>query len=198
MYTLDSSVSEVSEHRSRLLEGMAQSVALKGYAETTIADIVREAGVSRRTFYEHFNTRAECLIALYEAASRHSLQVLQAAIDPTRDWQVQVEQALVAYLQALARNPVLLRTLFIDILGLGTPGLAARRRVNHTIADFMREVINARQRLPTLDAEMAMAIVGGIHELVLQAIELDRTDALPELATQAGRLVRAVVQARAA
>jgi AcrR family transcriptional regulator len=198
MHTLDSPAIDIREHRSRLLEGMAQSVALKGYAETTIADIVREAGVSRRTFYEHFNTRAECLIALYEAASRHSLQVLQAAIDPTRDWQVQVEQALVAYLQALARNPVLLRTLFIDILGLGTPGLAARRRVNHTIADFMREVINARQRLPTLDAEMAMAIVGGIHELVLQAIELDRTDALPELATQAGRLVRAVVQARAA
>jgi hypothetical protein len=124
--------------------------------------------------------------------------VLQGVIDPSRDWQTQVEQALTAYLQALARNPVLLRTMFIDILGLGPPGLAARRRVNQAIADFMLEVINARQDPPVLEQDMAMAVVGGIHELVLQAIELERVGALPELAGQAGRLVRAVVQGRAA
>ena len=60
-------------HYSRLLEGMAHAVAAKGYAETTIADIVAEASVSRRTFYEHFTTKAECLIALYEAASHNAL-----------------------------------------------------------------------------------------------------------------------------
>ncbi|REM69108.1 TetR/AcrR family transcriptional regulator, partial [Mycobacterium tuberculosis] len=59
-----------SEHYARLLQGMAHAVAAKGYAETTIADIVREAAVSRRTFYEHFSTKTECLIALYETASR--------------------------------------------------------------------------------------------------------------------------------
>lgn len=173
---------------------MAQAVAAKGYADTTIADVVREAGVSRRTFYEHFNTRADCLIALYAVASRNALEVLKGGIDPSRDWQTQVEQALAAYLQALARNPVLLRTMFIDILGLGAPGLAARRRVNQSIADFMLEVVNVRQRQPALDADMAMAVVGGIHELVLQAIERGRVDTLPELAGQAARLVRAVVQ----
>ena len=188
----------VSEHHSRLLQGMAQSVAAKGYADTTIADIVREAGVSRRTFYAYFDTRAGCLIALYEAASRNALRVLQGVIDPSRDWQTQVEQALTAYLQALSRNPVLLRTMFIDILGLGAPGLAARRRVNQSIADFMLEVVNARQPAPVLARDMAMAVVGGIHELVLQAIEQERVDALPELAGQAGRLVRAVVHGRAA
>jgi AcrR family transcriptional regulator len=188
---------DASEHRSRLLQGMAQSVAAKGYADTTIADIVREAGVSRRTFYEHFNTRADCLIALYEAASRNALRVLQGVIDPSRDWQVQVEQALTAYLGALARSPVLLRTLFIDILSLGAPGLAARRRVNEAIAGFMLQVINARQPTPVLEHDMAIAVVGGIHELVLQAIERERVEALPELAGQAGRLLRAVVQVRA-
>ena len=51
---MDSNDNIANEHRHRLLEGMAQAVAEKGYADTTIADIVREAGVSRRTFYEHF------------------------------------------------------------------------------------------------------------------------------------------------
>ncbi|MDR3454031.1 MAG: TetR/AcrR family transcriptional regulator [Rhodoferax sp.] len=196
---MDSNDNLANEHRHRLLEGLAQAVAEKGYADVTIADIVREAGVSRRTFYEHFAGKPQALIALFEAASRNALQVLRAAIDPARDWQAQVEQAMTAYLGCLAQNPVLLRTLFIDILGLGAPGLAARRRVNGEIARFMGSVINACQATPVLADDMAMAVVGGIHELVLQAIEQERlVAALPELADLTGRLVRAVVQGESA
>ena len=189
---------EVSAHRSRLLEGMALAVALKGYADTTIADIVREAGVSRRTFYEHFATRAECFIALYEAASRNALAVLRQAIDPAQEWQTQVERAVAAYLANMAQNAALLRSLFIEILGLGPEGLAARRRVNQEIAGFMLDVVNRQGgsgRSRPLSREMAMAVVGGINELVLQAIEEDRVGQLAKLAIPAGELVRAVARA---
>ena len=169
---------------------MALAAATRGYADATIADIVREAGVSRRTFYEHFATKGDCLIALYEAASHNALKVLQGAIEPTQPWQTQVERALTAYFGCLAQNPVLMRTLFIEILGLGAPGLAARRRVNEAIADFMLQVVNA-DAAATLAPEMAMAVVGGINELVLQAIEQGRLTALGELVAPASRLVRA-------
>jgi AcrR family transcriptional regulator len=183
-------------HRGRLLEGMAHAVAQKGYADTTIADIVREASVSRRTFYEHFSTKAECLVALYEAASHNALKVLRDAIDPAHDWQEQVERGLAAYLGCMAANPVLMRTLFIEILGLGTEGLAARRRVNQEIADYMLGVVNGGAASRQLPAEMALAVVGGIHELVLQYIEQDRVQHLQELVAPASRLVRAVVHSQ--
>ena len=188
-----------SEHRQRLLEGMSHAVAAKGYGDTTIADIVREASVSRRTFYEHFATKAECLVALYEAASHNALKVLQGAIDPAHEWQTQVEQALAAYLACMASNPVLMRTLFVEILGLGAQGLAARRRVNQEIADFMLAVINgsararagSRTKRKPLSPDMAMAVVGGINELVLQYIEQDRVAQLQELVAPSSQLVRA-------
>ena len=184
-----------NDHPSRLLQGLAQSVAAKGYADTTIADIVREAGVSRRTFYEHFDGKPAALIALYESASRRGLRVLQEAIDPARDWQTQVDQALSAYLGSLAQNPVLLRTLFVEILGLGATGLAARRRVHEGLADFMLGGINANPGPARLERAMAVAVIGGIHELVLQALEQDRAASLPELVPTAGRLLRAAVLA---
>lgn len=190
-------------YRPRLLEGMAHSVAAKGYADTTVADIVREAGVSKRTFYECFATKADCLIALYEAASHNALKMLGEAIDPTHEWQTQIERALAAYLGCMMQNPVLMRTLFIEILGLGAQGLAARRRVNLEIAGFMREVINGGQgstkpkREPPLSAGMAMAIVGGINELILEYIEQDKVAALHELVQPASELVRAVTHAHA-
>jgi AcrR family transcriptional regulator len=179
-----------AEHRHRLLEGMALAAATRGYADATIADIVREAGVSRRTFYEHFATKGDCLIALYEAASHNALKVLQGAIEPAQPWQAQVERALADYFDCLAQNPVLMRTLFIEILGLGAPGLAARRRVNQAIADFMLQVVNANAGA-TLTPGMAMAVVGGINELVLQLIEQGRLTELGELVAPASRLVRA-------
>jgi AcrR family transcriptional regulator len=191
--------SEVHEHHHRLLEGMAHAVAARGYVETTIADIVREASVSRRTFYEHFSTKAECLIALYEAASRNALKVLRDSIDPLNDSPGQLERALAAYFGCMAQNPVLMRTLFIEILGLGPQGLAARRRVNQEIADFMLGVVNgpqgARKRIAPLSESMAMAVVGGINELVLQYIERDRVAQLHELVEPSSRLVRAVTGA---
>jgi AcrR family transcriptional regulator len=185
----------VPEHRTRLLQGMAQALAEKGYAATTIADIVREASVSRRTFYEHFDGKSDCLVALFEAASHNALRVLREAIDPAHDWQQQVEQALGAYFDALSANPLLMRTLYIEILGLGMEGLAARRRVNQEIAAFMLGVVNGSARQPSLTPQMAMAVVGGINELVLDSIERDRADRLRELVEPAAQLVRAVTAA---
>ncbi|HXD42673.1 MAG TPA: TetR/AcrR family transcriptional regulator [Ramlibacter sp.] len=188
---------EVHEHRHRLLEGMAHAVAAKGYGDTTIADIVREAAVSRRTFYEHFATKAECLIALYEAASRNALKVLRESIDPRHEWQAQVDRALAAYLGCMVQNPVLMRTLFIEILGLGQQGLAARRRVNQEIAQFMLGVVNGageRQRGIALSPEMAMAVVGGINELILQYIEQGHVALLLDLVAPSSELLRAVTE----
>ena len=152
--------------------------------------------MSRRTFYECFTDKPGCLIALHEAASQNALAVLRSAIQPDRDWQAQVEQAIAAYLGALAMNPVLMRALFVDILGLGMPGLAARRRANQQLADFMLGVVNQPPLGPVLlHSAMAMAVVGGINELVLQAIEQDQVAALADLVTPSSALLRAAVAA---
>jgi AcrR family transcriptional regulator len=194
MTDLASDGSESKTHRDRLLAGMARVVADKGYAGSTIADVVREAGVSRRTFYEHFQSRDECLIALFEAASNGALQVVRGAMDPARSWQSQVEQAMAAYLGCLASNPALLRTLFIEILALGSPGLAARRRVNESIVEFILTAINGPGAEPVLLPDMALAIVGGINELILREIEQGRAADLQGVARTAATLVRAVVR----
>jgi AcrR family transcriptional regulator len=175
---------------------MAEAVARKGFADTTIADLAAGARVSRRTFYEHFTTKEDCLIALYEAASHQALGVLRDAIDPTHDPLTQAEHALQAYLATMASNPALLKTLFVAILGMGPAGLTARRRVNQALADFIVEVVNrpheGRQHPPLSDT-LAMSIVGGINELVLQRVEQDRIGELTGLADTTARFVRAVV-----
>ena len=179
------------EHYDRLLRGMGLAVAAKGYAETTIADIVREAGVSRRSFYEHFATKSDCLLALYKAGSRRALSVLAEAVDPDQPWQTQVEPSLVAYLTYRSQAPALLRMLFVDIVGMGPEGLAARAEINREIARWIQAATHEQGKLP-ISTELAMTVIGGINELVLRSIQQGHSDDLRPLTAPLTQMVLAV------
>lgn len=193
----ESSAAEVadSEHRRRLLQGMAQVAARKGLAATTIADVVREAGVSKRTFYEHFGSKDACFLALYRAVGAGALRTLQGVVSAERPWQQQLEQALQAYLSHMTANPELLRTLFIEIHHLGLPGERARREIMDAMADFMVQTLRRGPGSRSLDEGLALAAVGGINELILRAIERGQATELPSMTATASEVVRRLARA---
>ncbi len=98
-------------------------------------------------------------------------------------------------LAALDERPALTRAFFLGIHAAGAEALAARREVLERFAELTRTLVaEARRRVPTLEPlspTMAMAIVGGINELMLLGVE--RAMRIGDLAETATRLVRAVV-----
>jgi AcrR family transcriptional regulator len=185
------------EHPSRLLQAMAEVVQQKAYGAITIADIVRTAGVSKRSFYEHFDSKEACFLALYTAASASALRTLSEALNPDQPWEYQIEHGLRAYFEHLAAGPGLLRALFVDIHFLGDAGAKARREVMLGLSRFMEETVNRRlddSRAPLLTPTRAMAAVGAINELVLLAIEANEVAQLPELTQASSDLVRLLTQ----
>jgi AcrR family transcriptional regulator len=48
---------------------LSKGIAQDGYPRTTVADIVRRARTSRRTFYQHFDSREGCFVALLTEAN---------------------------------------------------------------------------------------------------------------------------------
>lgn len=185
-----------SEHRRRLILAMGSCAAERGFAATTIADIVREAGVSKRTFYEHFVSKEACFLALYRAVSGSALRTLSEAVDPGRPWHDQLDRVLHAYFGHLSAGPTLLRTLFVEVQHLGAEGAAARREVMQQLADFLLQTVNSRHAgaaaLPALSPSMAVAAVGAINELVILAIEQGQAGELVDLTGTAGDIVRAL------
>lgn len=181
-----------NDYRRRLMEGMAAAVAERGYADTTIADIVRHARVSRRTFYEQFASKEACLLALYGAASERVIRAIAAAVESAGDRETQIARATEAYLSRMQAHPVVTRTLFLEILAAGPTGLQVRREINQRYAELFRGVVAADGG--HLPPELAAAAVGGINELVLQAVLDDRIDRLMEdVAAPARQLLRAVL-----
>jgi AcrR family transcriptional regulator len=82
--------------RQRLFDALEESIAEDGYAKTTIADVVRRAKTSRRTFYEHFTSKDECFVALLTEANAEQVRHITAAVDPAAPWDAQVRQAIEA------------------------------------------------------------------------------------------------------
>jgi AcrR family transcriptional regulator len=187
-------LSPEQEQRHRVLSGLANALVHKGYADITIADIVAHAAISRRTFYEHFDTKAHCFLALFETVSVDGVKVLARQIQTGIAWQQQVELALQAYFEWMKKNPVLLRTLFIDILALGAEGLKVRRKVHDQIADFINKTLEQDQgQAKSVPRAHLVAMVGGIHELVLEQLEIGELSDPAELAKLAAQFVRSVL-----
>jgi AcrR family transcriptional regulator len=180
-----------SDHRQRLLAGMAGAITDVGYAGATLADIVRRARVSKRTFYEHFATKEDCLLALYEAQGGRLVAEIEAAIRGVPAGEARVRIGTAVYLARLQSSAGLVRTLLVEILHVGERGLAMRRRVMRRFADVLLREIEAAGARTAHSPAVAMALVGGINELILEAVEEDRAQRLGELAAAVESLVRA-------
>jgi AcrR family transcriptional regulator len=185
------------EHRQRILAGMAKAIADKGYADTTIADIVREAKVSRRTFYEHFANQSECLFALHNIGCDEVQRVLRITFDQHVDWTTQVEAAMRAYFTYLMQDLVMLRTIIVEIHKLGYEGLAARRKSIRSFAQLIQSAVKSRavnNPQAWISDDLATAAVGGIYEMILNEIEQKQEAHLMRLCEPACQVILALTR----
>ncbi len=105
--------------RERLIAGLAEAVAENGYAGTTIAHITRHAAVSRRTFYEHFNSKDECFVAAYDTVMTEFSERIEDAFQQESEWPQAVRAGLAAMLSFLAAEPNLARLSMVEALVAG-------------------------------------------------------------------------------
>jgi AcrR family transcriptional regulator len=179
---LDPSLVAASQ-RTRLLEAVGRTVADKGYAATTIEDIVRGAGVSKKTFYEHFADKLDCFLAAYEAASDELLEHVRGAqeaaagdgatqpstslegSDPSH-WLARTKAGIHAYLRWLAAEPALARVFLIEVAAAGPDALERRERLRDRYAERMREL----QLANIVPDEIFHAVVAGADDLVVRRL----------------------------
>lgn len=167
--------------RERLMDGMARTVARQGYAATSVADVLREARVSRRTFYERFADKEDCFLAAYDTIVELCVRRVSDAFHDAESWEQGITRALDALLRVLASEPDHARLCVVEVLASGPRGL---RRRDETLRRFVDFIELSRDRLPGTAAPpelVAQAIAGGIYELLYSHIVRGETERLPEL-----------------
>ena len=172
---LDRDVVEASQ-RTRLLEAVGRAVAERGYAGATIDDVVRRAGVSKKTFYEHFADKEDCFLAAYEAASEELLARVREAHAGDGDWLERTRAGIVAYLRWLAADPALARVYLVEVAAAGPRALELREALRDRYAELIRE-----RRPSDLPFEILHAVVAAVDDVVVRHIREHGAERLPEL-----------------
>ena len=172
--------------RARLLEGMVQAVADKGYAAATVADAVRNARVSRGTFYAEFASKEECFLEAY----RHGVDVLDTRVERAvrgtgAGWRDRLRAGLLAYLEGLAAEPRFARTWLLEIHAAGPRAQAERdATLRRFAARYGASFEAARAERPELrapgDAEL-FVLAAGVDQLICAHVREGALDRLPDL-----------------
>src|SRR5512133_2212718 len=163
---------------------MAEVVGTKGYGPVAVADVIARAGVSRKTFYEHFDNKEECFLAAYDAGVEVMLDAIDAAIrDAAPGGPLAISRAGTArYLETLAANPAFAHTFLIEVLAAGPQALERRAAVHARCADQLAAIERAaRGSRAQLAPHAFRACVGAIHELVTDHVLRRGAQTLPEL-----------------
>ena len=197
MHATGTATTTAPGHRERLIAAMAESIEEKGYRETFVGDVVRLARTSRRTFYENFADRDDCFLALFDWATGDVMAQVAAAVSPETSWEQQVNDALDAWLGALAARPALWQSFTRELPALGQEAAARERATRERFADLLVGLVESgRRKQPQLGAhpltkDVAIIIVGGLRELIISAAEQGRD--VRELRPIAARAIMAIL-----
>ena len=172
----------VAHHqRERLIAGLATAVAERGYAEVTLTDITRAAKVSRRVFYENFESREQCFLAAFDVVVAHIRELLGEAVEGIPEWPQRAIAATRAVLGFLAAEPDLARLCMVESRG-GGPAVTAR--FNEAVGEMVpllrlgRAERDGERPLPHSTED---SVIGSLVSLVYRKVAAGEAERLEDL-----------------
>jgi AcrR family transcriptional regulator len=167
-----------------MLDATSRAVSELGYPSLTVAAILERAGVSRKTFYEHFSDKEECFLAAYDDVVHLLERGVADAFAQGDTWRERMRSGLGAFLNLLASEPAFARMCIVEVLAAGPNALqrrdAAMRMFRLYFEQGRREAVSGKD-LPEIVPE---AVVGAIYEVIYARVLSNRTHELPDLLPQ--------------
>ncbi len=179
--------------RERILRGLAETMAVKGYVGASVADILSAAGVSRETFYQQFSSKQDCFMSAYEAAVETLLAGISASVDAGGepvDGMDGLRRAFGAYLEALAAEPALARLFLLEVYAAGPAALERRAQSQQRFVALVTRAFDARGPEERFACQALVAATSSMVTTLLAANDLEGLRALKVPLTElAGRML---------
>jgi AcrR family transcriptional regulator len=167
----------VRSQRLRVIAAMLRALPLRGYSETTIGDLTREAGVSRSAFYTQFASKEECFLATYDLAGEWLCEHVEQAVGADEAWPLRVRAGVAEALRLLAANPSLAHLIAVEALAAGA---AARERQQACLTRFAEALRAGRPSGTEFPVELEEMLLGGVIATIGRYVDAGRTEQLLE------------------
>jgi AcrR family transcriptional regulator len=168
----------LSNQRERIIASVIEVVSETGYAGLTVGHVVDRAGVSRRTFYEHFSNKEDVFLAVYDTIVQRLANEVRVAYAGGRTYSQRVAFGLETFLGELAAHPALAHVCIVEVLAAGPGALGRRARALQTFCEVILPPGADGAGIPSLAPQV---VVGGIYEIVFSYVSRGDAALLPQL-----------------
>ncbi|BBZ30948.1 TetR family transcriptional regulator [Mycolicibacterium madagascariense] len=161
--------------RRRLLDGLADSITERGYRASTVADVVRHAKTSKRTFYDEFASKEEAFVELLRANNEDLVARITAAVAPDSTPPDQIDAAVGAYVAHIESRPAITLSWIREAPALGDLARPLNRLAMQQLTDMLVAISTspgfARAGLAPISRPLALILLGGLRELTALLVE---------------------------
>lgn len=168
--------------RERLLAAMLRAVNELTYREVSVQDVLERAGVSRPTFYVHFENKEACFLEAFDSAAAQLRERLETAAGEGETWRDSLRLALADLLRFAAEDPDAAMSLIVDARAACPEALRRRDELLDGFASCLDQRVRAEGSPASAPSGIAAAgIVGGVEALLYSRLYRGETDDLESL-----------------
>jgi AcrR family transcriptional regulator len=169
--------------RARLEAAMIEAVARHGYAETTVAELVSIAAVSKSTFYAHFRDKEDCFFVTLDTIIDEVAARVGVAFRSQTGLERSLAAALTKFADFLVGESAAASLVVVDSLSLGAAAVPHIERAGEAFEITLREALSREPGHTGQPSELAVrAIVGGIRTVIYRCLRAGRPEALADRA----------------
>jgi AcrR family transcriptional regulator len=167
--------------RRRLEAAMVEAVSHHGYAETTLRELVGLAGVSKTTFYEHFDSKQECFFATFDEITSQVTRRVSVAYREEGDFRERLVAGLTTFMNLTVNEPEAAKLIAVESLALGAAGVAHRERSAAALELMIGESFEHSPDEHEVAPTTIRAIACGIRGVVYRHLRRGEVAELPDL-----------------
>ena len=134
------SASKVAAHQLDRLHGSTlELVAERGYGAVTVRDLAGRAGVSTRSFYQHYSGKEECFLAVHDLIARRILRSLTASNQRAVTARQKMPLAITTMIREWERDPRAAHLMLVDVYDAGPAAIDRAHRTSRSIESRMTD-----------------------------------------------------------
>jgi AcrR family transcriptional regulator len=166
-----------SNQRDRIFHALETVMSEKGYLDTSVADIIKAAEVSRQTFYALFPCKRDCFLESFALRQRAVIELVSegpVAESPLERFSVVLRN----YLTVMSADPGLSRLYLIGVYAAGPEAILKRLEMQQDFVDGLAIILDARSEQGRFTCQ---ALVATIMTMVTNALVKDDPQAVLDL-----------------
>jgi AcrR family transcriptional regulator len=165
--------------RTRIIFATASVTMAKGYANTTVADIVAAAGVAKEAFYRHFSDKQQAFLEAQQQPTQHILDALVEAYFSGEQWPERLWRALRTMVGMIAENPTFSHMRMVEAYTAGPASIRRAEDITRSFSIFLEEGYRYSGRTSALPRIYSQAIAGAIFEIIQHEVAAGRIAEMP-------------------